>query len=138
MSDDLYQQAIMDMVHRASGQGRLESADGNATLDNPLCGDRVSIEVRRADGRIAALAHQVRGCALCKAAATALAEGAVGKDASAIAAAAAQLQAFLKEERPTPPEGWPALDAFAPVRAHKSRFDCVLLPFRALRIALDS
>jgi nitrogen fixation NifU-like protein len=32
---------------------------------------------------------------------------------------------------------WPELAAFAPVHAHKSRHDCVLLPFAALTQALD-
>jgi nitrogen fixation protein NifU and related proteins len=32
---------------------------------------------------------------------------------------------------------WPELAAFAPVHAHKSRHECVLLPFEALIRALD-
>jgi NifU-like protein involved in Fe-S cluster formation len=32
---------------------------------------------------------------------------------------------------------WPELAAFTPVHAHKSRHDCVLLPFEALAQALD-
>ncbi len=31
---------------------------------------------------------------------------------------------------------WPELEAFAPVHRHKSRHDCVLLPFAALTQAL--
>ena len=42
----------------------------SARRDNPLCGDRVTIDVRLDDsGKIAEIAHQVRGCLLCQASA---------------------------------------------------------------------
>lgn len=138
MSDDLYQQAIMDLARRATGNGALDPAEAHVTLDNPLCGDRASLDIRRDGAVLAALAHRVKGCALCKASAAALAESAPGRDAAAIAAAGAEIEAFLKSERENPPDGWSAYEAFRPVREHKSRIDCVLLPLRALRAALGT
>ena len=66
---ELYQQAIKELAAAGAGQGRLEAPDARALLDNPLCGDRVEIEVKLSAGRIAALAHSVKGCLLCRAAA---------------------------------------------------------------------
>lgn len=136
MSDDLYQQAITALAKAATGAGELEPRDARETVDNPLCGDRVTMDVRLRDGRIAQLAHEVRGCLLCRAAASAVGTRAPGRSAHEIAQARARLQAMLKSGASGPIEEWPELSAFQPVARHKSRHDCVLLPFDALIRAL--
>jgi NifU-like protein involved in Fe-S cluster formation len=132
---DLYQQAIKSLAQGATGHGQLEAPDGYALADNPLCGDRVEMEVKLAAGRIAALAHRVKGCLLCRAAAAALGERAGGASLADIERIAAQLNEMLERNGP-PPEAWPELAAFAPVHGHRSRYGCVLLPFKALAAAL--
>ncbi len=132
---ELYQQAIKALAQGAAGHGRLEAPDGVALLDNPLCGDRVEMEVELAGGRVGSLAHRVKGCLLCRAAAAAI--GARAKDAKLedIERVTAQLRAMLEREAP-PPLGWTELAAFAPVHGHRSRYGCVLLPFDALVAAM--
>ena len=131
MSEDVYQQAIKDLA--AVAAGRLDAPDTSVTLDNPLCGDTVVLDLRLADGRIAALGHNVKGCLLCKAAAAVVARSAVGLEADAAAALADRVGAMLKQGGEPP---IPALAAFLTVRPHKSRHGCVLLPFKALAKAL--
>jgi nitrogen fixation NifU-like protein len=135
MSDALYQQALKDLAQAADGAGRLEAPGASVRLDNPLCGDRITLDLTLEGGRIAALAHDTKGCLLCRAAAALLGREAPGRTADEIAAAHAEIIALLKGEIDTPLY-WPALAAFSPVRAHKSRHGCVLLPFRALENAL--
>jgi len=147
MTDDLYHDAIMALARDDSAAGRLAEGDdgagakvGTATVTNPLCGDRVTIDVALEHGTIATVRHRVRGCALCKASAALIARAAPGGDAEsarAAADAAAGVLAHGKTDAPTPAAAWADLGAFAPVAAHKSRHDCVLLPFRALAEALD-
>src|SRR5215469_14584551 len=84
MSDELYQARIVALAKSKAGAGKLASPTKSARRDNPLCGDRVTIDVRLENGKIAELAHQVRGCLLCQASASALASVAVGKDAAGI------------------------------------------------------
>jgi NifU-like protein involved in Fe-S cluster formation len=134
-SDVLYQTAIKQFAAADHGHGQLEDASGEARLDNRLCGDRVHMQVSVVDGRIVALAHQTRGCLLCRAAASLLGARAVGEDAAAIEAVADQLEALLKASAPIP-AAWPELAMFVPARAYASRHRCVLLPFRALVEAL--
>ena len=137
MSDStgLYQDAIKQFAQAAHGQGQLAQPSGEAKLDNPLCGDRVRMQVAVADGRIAAVAHETKGCLLCRAAASAIGAHAPGLDAAAIEAATAALEEMLKSGAPLP-AGWPELAMFEPVRAYASRHRCVLLPFRALLAAM--
>jgi len=136
MSDALYHKAILDLARAATGAGQLDQADGRATIHNPLCGDRVTVEVAVSSGQITALAHKVRGCVLCEAAAAAIGAHAVGETASALRQAATALDAMLEHGAPAPAIWHGALAAFQPVTAVKSRHDCVLLPFQALVEAL--
>ncbi len=133
---ELYQQAIKDWAGADHGHGRLDPADAAARTDNPLCGDRVQVTLRLDAGRITAFAQETRGCLLCRAAASLLAQRAPGMDAAAAAAASTALEELLAEGR-DPPPAWQDLAMFAPARSYRSRHKCALLPFRALRQALE-
>lgn len=136
MSDEFYQETIVALAKAAHGAGRLEQAKRRATVDNPLCGDRATVEIIVANDRVAALRHSVRGCLLCKASASLLGLRAPNAPKDELIANAAALDAMLDGGKPLPPGVWPELAAFQPVQRHKSRFDCVKLPFQAARAAL--
>jgi nitrogen fixation NifU-like protein len=136
MNDDvLYQERIVALAKSKLGAGKLASPTKSARRDNPLCGDRVTIDVRLdGDGRIAEIAHQVRGCLLCQASAAALASVAVGRDKAGIVELRHDAERAVGRAMGDPHEPF---NAFAPVRAHKSRQECVLLPIEALHDALE-
>ena len=134
MNDQLYQDRIVALAKAKTGAGKLVPPARSARRDNPLCGDRVTIDVRLGDdGRIAEIAHQVRGCLLCQASAAALASVAVGRDKAGIAALRHEAERAVGRESGDPAEPFAA---FTPVKSHKSRQECVLLPFEALGAAL--
>ena len=135
MSDQLYQEQIVALAKAKTGAGKLENPTKSARRDNPLCGDRVTIDVRvDGQGKIAEIAHQVRGCLLCQASASALASVAVGRDAAGIAELRHDAERAVGREAG---EAREPFAAFAPVAAHKSRQECVLLPLEALKDALS-
>ena len=135
MSDQLYQERIVALARAKTGVGKLAEPTKSARRDNPLCGDRVTIDVRLdGQGRIAEIAHQVRGCLLCQASASALSSVAVGRDAAGIAALRHDADRALGREGG---EAGEPFTAFLPVAAHKSRQECVLLPLEALKDALS-
>ena len=135
MTDQLYQDRIVALAKAKTGAGKLAAPTKSARRDNPLCGDRVSIDVTLDDrGRIAEIAHQVRGCLLCQASASALASVAVGRDAASIADLRHDAERAIGREIG---EAHEPFSAFAPVREHRSRHECVLLPFEALEDALS-
>jgi nitrogen fixation NifU-like protein len=138
MKDDLYHQAILDLARRATGRGRLEAPRASATVDNPLCGDRVTLDLDLRDGRVSAIGHRVRGCLLCQAAASVIGARAPGLEPAALHEEAEHLRRLIVEGPGAAIDGlWPELAAFEPVHRHKSRHDCVLLPFDALTQALE-
>lgn len=133
MNQALYQDRIVALAKSKTGAGTLAAPTAKAMRDNPLCGDRVSIEIRLdGEGRIAELAHKVRGCALCEASAAALAPRAIGHTAAQVAELRREIDAVLSGAS----GGTGDFAAFAPVAEHRSRRDCVTLPFEALRAAL--
>jgi nitrogen fixation NifU-like protein len=135
MNDALYQQAIKKLAQAAHGAGRLVQPTVSVRLDNPLCGDRIVLDLQIENGVITEVAHETRGCMLCSASASLLAREAPGKLSADLVRALIEFEALLGSNS-TPSTHWPELSVFAPVRAHKSRFGCVLLPFRALRQAI--
>ncbi|MBK6630039.1 MAG: iron-sulfur cluster assembly scaffold protein [Betaproteobacteria bacterium] len=133
MNDDLYQKALLDLAKAAHGAGSLPSPDGTALRDSPLCGDRVRMQVALENGRIKAIAHEVKGCLLCRAAASLVGLHGIGLDAAQAEALRGQVATTLAGS--PPPSGWPELALFEPVRPHRNRHGCVLLPFEALAAA---
>jgi nitrogen fixation NifU-like protein len=134
MSDQLYQERIVALAKAKTGAGKLAAPTKSARRDNPLCGDRVTIDVKMGeDGKIAELAHQVRGCLLCQASASALASVAVGRDTAGIEKIRLDAERAIGREEGEAAEPFAA---FAPVKSHKSRHECVLLPFEALQEAM--
>ncbi|MSP50409.1 MAG: iron-sulfur cluster assembly scaffold protein [Alphaproteobacteria bacterium] len=133
MSDEIYQETLLKLAKEAPGHGRLEPNAASVRLDNPLCGDRVRIDLRVRGGRIAEVAHEVRGCLLCQAAAGVIGRHAVGLDRAGVAELSGQVEKTLAGEIPAIED----LAAFRPVSGHRSRFDCVRLPFQALKEAAE-
>ena len=137
MRDELYHQAILELAKKARQASRLETPQASVTVDNPLCGDRVTLDLTLADGRVREVGHRVRGCLLCQAAAAAIGERAPGETPASLRAVARDLSDAIAGAPEAAHMPWPELAAFAPVHAHKSRHECVLLPFAALTQALD-
>jgi len=134
VSDALYHDRIVALAKSRAGAGRLAAPTASARRDNPLCGDRVTMDVRLDEqGHMTELAHEVRGCALCQASAVALAARAQGRAKSDLDALRREIEAVLNGTA----DGEGDFAAFAPVRAYRSRHDCVILPFEALKAALN-
>lgn len=134
MSESLYQQAILDLSRAAHAAGRLVDPTVSVTIHNPLCGDRVTLDLRLGDGLVRGLGHRVRGCALCEAAASAIGKHASGATPTQLRQSGEEIAALIAGQDLNPV--WPELLAFRPVRDFKSRHRCVLLPFEALAQAL--
>ncbi|MFP4125620.1 MAG: iron-sulfur cluster assembly scaffold protein [Alphaproteobacteria bacterium] len=133
-ADALYGEALKALAETSRGQGRLDRRDASATVDNPLCGDRITLDVALQGGRIAAVGHEVKGCLLCEAAAAVVTAEACGHDRGDVADWPQRVKAFLTDaDAPAPLAG---LAPFTPVRRFRSRHRCVTLAFEALAKAL--
>jgi nitrogen fixation NifU-like protein len=71
---DLYREHILDHYRNPRNYGTLEPHDRSFEDTNPLCGDRVRIDLRLKDGTIEEIAFTGRGCAISQASASILTE----------------------------------------------------------------
>lgn len=131
MNDPLYNKPLLTVAARATGAGRLDPRDATATAANPLCGDRVTIDLRLSDGKISAIAHDVHACVLCQAAAVLLAERLPGLEPAAISAMADRVRQLIGQDEDATAEAAGEFAIFNSVRAIPARRRCVMLPFEA-------
>lgn len=134
-AEAIYHATIMERARRPRHQGKLEGAEAQGEARNPLCGDRVSVQLTRtAEGRIATFAYQSRACAICTASADLMAEIVPGMTAEDVSAAATQFEAALRKNQPLA-AGNP-LACFQPLSSVPSRISCATLGWTALLSAL--
>jgi nitrogen fixation protein NifU and related proteins len=88
--DDLYRDYILEHYRRPHNFGVLEYANASHEGSNPLCGDRITLQLRLADGKIAAVGFTGRGCAISQASASLLTDEVKGKSAAEAAAMTSQ------------------------------------------------
>lgn len=76
---DLYREHILDHYRNPRNHGTLDPNDGSFEDTNPLCGDRIRIDLRFDGDRIADIKFSGRGCAISQAATSMLTEMVAGK-----------------------------------------------------------
>jgi nitrogen fixation NifU-like protein len=116
----LYGEAIRERWRRPRFRGELPGATATAEDVNPLCGDRVRMQLQLDDGRVSAARFAGDSCAICTASADVVAELVQGRSrAEAVALGAADVLGVLQADvRPT-------------------RMRCVTLPISVLAKALS-
>ena len=77
--DDFYRQNILDHYENPRNWGTLEKPDVSAEDANPLCGDRIRMDLMVKDGRVEAVRFSGHGCSISRAAASMLSEAIQGK-----------------------------------------------------------
>src|SRR5690349_12261419 len=77
--DSLYREIILEHYRQPHHHGHLAEPTVALEVDNPLCGDRLSIDLLLRDGVVADMAFTGRGCAISQAAASILSDELIGK-----------------------------------------------------------
>jgi len=132
---ELYQDMILDHNKRPRNFGRLAAANRSASGDNPLCGDRIDLELEIQDGRIENIAFTGAGCAISTASASLMTEAVKGRPLAEAEALAERFRALMRGEGPAGEE-LGGLAALTGVRAYPMRVKCATLPWHTLRSAL--
>ncbi len=90
--DDLYREQIIDRYKNPRMRGTLDPHDFSYEDDNPLCGDRIRVDLRVNEaGKVIDAAFSGEGCAISQASADLLMEAVVGKPLE-------EVREFSKEE----------------------------------------
>jgi nitrogen fixation NifU-like protein len=137
---ELYQQVILDHHRHPRNHRDLEDANRRAEGYNPLCGDRINVELRLGpDGVVEDVGFSGQGCAICTASASMMTECVKGKSADDARALFEGFHDLLTEESYEEARATDLgkLAVFAGVREFPVRVKCATLPWHTFRSALD-
>lgn len=135
MLDALYSKDVLRRAAMIGRTGRLSAPDASVTRVSPVCGSRITVDIKLKDGRVSDYAQDIHACALGQSSAAILADRIVGRSGAELREVAAGLRAMLVDGAPPPDGDWSALSILAPVHHHASRHGAVMLAFDA---ALDA
>ncbi len=132
---DLYRDVIVDHNRSPRNRGRLPSATHHAAGDNPLCGDRLQLDVELSGDEIRDLRFECSGCAISTASASLLSEAVKGKSREEAAEIFGAVHRMLTGE-PADVAALGKLAALAGVREFPARVKCASLAWHTLNAAL--
>ncbi|HEX4228411.1 MAG TPA: SUF system NifU family Fe-S cluster assembly protein [Bryobacteraceae bacterium] len=133
--NDLYQEVILDHSKRPRNRVALEQPTHSAEGYNPLCGDRVTVQLKMENGRVAAIGFQGAGCAISTASASLMTDAIKGKTAEEAESIFEKFHTLLTEEQPGAAD-LGKLDVFSGVREYPMRVKCATLAWHTLHAAL--
>ena len=137
MSDPLYKRDLLRLAAGATGSGRLSVPCQTGAAHNPACGDKVTMDLAIAEGRIEAVAHHTMACVLTQASAAILGAEATGMSHAEVVELHGAVRTMLEGgEPPAPP--FDIYSVFDGAAAHTSRHKCVLLPIEAALAAFET
>jgi nitrogen fixation NifU-like protein len=84
--DDLYRDYILEHYRRPHNFGPIDEPSAQFEGSNPLCGDRITLQVRVRDGALETVGFTGRGCAISQASASLLTDEIKGKPLRDVAA----------------------------------------------------
>ena len=136
---DLYQQIILDHNRSPRNFGTLEEANREAEGANPLCGDRLSLQLKVENEVIADVRFSGSGCAISQASASLMTSAIKGMSVSE---ADGLFRAFHNMvtspvEAPVDRDRLGKLAALGGVRQFPARVKCANLPWHTLHAALE-
>jgi len=137
MINEIYNRKILEFAADIPRLQRLDAPDATATAISRLCGSKVTVDVRMADGVVSDFGHEVKACALGQASSSIMARHVVGATPEELRSVRGQMYAMLKEGGAAPTGKWAELEALLPVRDFKARHASTLLTFDAVVDALD-
>ena len=136
-TEALYREVVLEHYRRPRHRQPLEHPDGSATLDNPVCGDQVHVEVRLEGSQVVQISARARGCSIVVAAGSIMGELVREGSVDRVPRLREALERLVRGE-PGPEDLDRRLRAFAGVARFPARRRCATLPWEALEAALES
>jgi nitrogen fixation NifU-like protein len=133
MMQGFYREIVLDHFQRPRNRREIENADVHASLDNPLCGDVVTVYAKVRDGAFEEVSFTGRGCSISQASASMLTEQLTGKSRDE---AEEKIEAFLEMMSTEEKEELGELAALKGVVQTPNRIRCATLAWDAMRRAL--
>lgn len=134
--NDLYQELIIDHSKHPRNFRRLQDPKQTAQGYNPLCGDKITLDLKLANNHIDDIAFQGSGCAISTASASLMTESLKGKTRQEADALFDKFHNLITSEK-ADSSGMGKLAVFSGVREFPARAKCATLAWHTLRAALQ-
>jgi nitrogen fixation NifU-like protein len=134
MMQSFYREIVLDHFERPRNRRELGDANIEEHIDNPLCGDHVTVYANLQDDTFEEVSFTGRGCSISQASASMLTEQLTGKSRDE---ADEKIQAFLEMMRTEEREDLGELAALKGIVQTPNRIRCATLAWEAMRRALD-
>ena len=134
---ELYQEVILDHNRRPRNFHALADASHTAEGYNPLCGDRLTLYLKVADGVISDVAFEGAGCAISKASASMMTDAIKGRTVADADALFDRFHRMVTTPPDRPVEDMGKLSSLAGVREFPVRVKCASLAWHTLKAAME-
>lgn len=134
--DDLYRRVIMDHYKNPRNRGTFDKDAVTVNLNNPTCGDRISLQILLKDGIVQEAKYTGEGCSISMSSASMMTEAVKGKTMEQALDIANRFSSLMKGEE-VDFDDYEDLEALSGVNKFPARIKCATLAWNALRKGID-
>jgi nitrogen fixation NifU-like protein len=135
--DDLYRRVIMDHYKTPRNNGTFEDGAIVVEMNNPTCGDRISLQLQVKDGIIDKAKFEGEGCSISLASASMMTDAIKGKTFEEAIRIAQDFSGMMKGEDTAEFE-YEDIHALSGVTKFPARIKCATLPWNAMKKGIQS
>lgn len=134
--DDLYRRVIMDHYKKPRNRGKFESDAVTVELNNPTCGDRISLQLIVEDNIVKDARYTGEGCSISISSASMMSEAIKGKTITEALDYADRFSHLMQGEDVTF-DDYEDLEALSGVNKFPARIKCATLAWNALKKGIN-
>ena len=134
--DDLYRRVIMDHYKNPRNRGTFDNDAVTVNLNNPTCGDRISLQLMLKDGIVQEAKYTGEGCSISMSSASMMTDAVKGKSMEHALDLADRFSSLMKGEE-VDFDDYEDLEALSGVNKFPARIKCATLAWNALRKGID-
>ncbi|ANA78944.1 SUF system NifU family Fe-S cluster assembly protein [Paenibacillus glucanolyticus] len=135
--DDLYRRVIMDHYKNPRNRGKFDEDAVTIDLNNPTCGDRISLQLKVENGVVADAKYTGEGCSISMSSASMMTDAVKGKSLDEAISLANRFSSLMKGEA-VEFEEYEDIEALSGVNKFPARIKCATLAWNALRKGIDA
>ncbi|MCM3131553.1 SUF system NifU family Fe-S cluster assembly protein [Paenibacillus polysaccharolyticus] len=134
--DDLYRRVIMDHYKNPRNRGTFDNDVVTVNLNNPTCGDRISLQLMLNEGIVQEAKYTGEGCSISMSSASMMTEAVKGKTIEQALDLANRFSSLMQGEE-VDFDDYEDLEALSGVNKFPARIKCATLAWNALRKGID-
>lgn len=144
--ENLYREVVLDHYRNPRNRKPLDRVDAHADGNNPLCGDKISVDLALENDVVVGVSVTGQGCSISQSSASMMSEAVVGKTRDEVRDLTGKFKAMMTIEEDSGPTLDPDrpgsvlgdLEALQGVRKFPVRIKCADLGWATLEQALSS